>query len=244
MKAAGYNPFTHRKMNSNVQSLRVALVYDRVNTPHGGAERVLLSLHTLFPQAPLYTSLYDADVAQWANVFDVRPSFLQQIPFAKKNHRELLALMPLAFSRIDLSGYDLVLSVTSAEAKGVKVGKSALHVSYLLTPPRYLWSHTHEYQTGALKHLRALVFSYLRRWDFRISQNITALIPISQLVKKRAEKYYQRQIEEVIYPPFHFKAISKKQKTFRNIDAYYLIVGRLVSDKKVDMVIRTCARLQ
>lgn len=228
----------------DVQSLRVALVYDRVNTPHGGAERVLLSLHTLFPQAPLFTSIHDPSAAKWANVFDVRTSFLQNIPFARQKHRELLALMPAAFSQLDLRSYDIVISVTSAEAKGVTVGPNTLHISYLLTPPRYLWSHTHEYQTGVLKPVRAFLFSLLRRWDYKVSQKINAIIPISGLVKRRAEKYYQRNIEAVIYPPFLFTVPKKKPDTFHHLSDFVLIVGRLVGYKKIQEVVQTCITMK
>src|SRR3989338_7593809 len=99
--------------------MKVALVYDRVNK-WGGAERVLLVLHEMFPNAPLYTSVYDLSRAPWAKVFPrVYTSFLQKIPFAKGNHEFLGVLMPLAFDSFDFSGYDLVISVTSEAAKGI-----------------------------------------------------------------------------------------------------------------------------
>ena len=226
-------------------SLKVAFVYDRVNTPHGGAERVLLALHKLFPKAPLYTSVYDAEKAKWAKVFDVRTSFLQQIPFSKQKHRELLPLMPMVFENLDLSEFDLVISITSAEAKAIKVGPQTLHVCYILTPPRYLWSHTLEYQTGILSPMKALIFSLLRRWDYRVAQKVSYFIPISKLVQQRVEKYYRKKTLPVIYPPFQFETKQiVRQKEFQGNENYLLIVSRLVAYKKVDLVIRAAIEMK
>lgn len=224
----------------------IALVYDRVNTPHGGAERVLLALHQLYPKAPLYTSLYDSQNAPWASVFDVHTSVLQLIPGIKMLHRQLLALMPWAFSRLDLTGYDIVISITSAEAKAIQVSAKALHICYLLTPPRYLWSHSYEYQTGILKPVKILLTHFLRKWDYRISQQPTVIIPISTLVYQRALKYYRRNIEQPILPttPFNTTSAAANTDVIKNTtQEYYLIVSRLVSYKRIDIAIEACQKL-
>ncbi|MEO8581075.1 MAG: glycosyltransferase [Patescibacteria group bacterium] len=232
-------------MKSSDLPKRVALVYDWVNTPFGGAERVLLALHKIFPDAPLYTSIYDRSVAKWAKVFDVRTSYLQEIPFAKQHHRELLPLMPSAFEHLDLSRYDLVISITSAEAKAVQVSPRALHLCYLLTPTRYLWSHTFEYQTGILKPIKAFVFSLLRRWDFKVAQKPTAFIPISRLVQQRCEKYYRRKTLPVIYPPFSLNSqLPEKSSQFKGLSDYYIVVSRLVGYKKIELCIKACISLK
>src|SRR5947209_6667118 len=110
----------------NSNNLKIALVYDRINK-WGGAERVLLSLHELFPDAPLYTSVYDEKNTKWAKVFPkIYTSFLQKIPFAKSNHEFLAPLMPLAFESFNFDDYDLVISVTSEAAKGIKVEPKTL----------------------------------------------------------------------------------------------------------------------
>src|SRR5487761_525372 len=98
--------------------MKVALVYDRVNK-WGGAERVLLELHKLFPNAPLYTSVYNPKKAPWAKVFDVRTSFLQKFPFASSMHEKLAIFMPLAFERFHFDQYDVVISITSEAAKNI-----------------------------------------------------------------------------------------------------------------------------
>ena len=119
--------------------MKVALVYDRVNK-WGGAERVLLALHELFPDAPLYTSVYNSKTAGWAEDFDVRTSFLQQFPYAKTSHEFYPLLMPLAFESFSFDEYDLVISITSEAAKGIITKPSTKHLCICLTPTRYLWS--------------------------------------------------------------------------------------------------------
>jgi hypothetical protein len=97
--------------------MKTALVYDRVNK-WGGAERVLLALHKIFPEAPLYTSVYNKEKAPWAEVFDIRTSFLQNFPKAQTSHELYAVLMPMAFESFNFDEYDLVISVTSEAAKG------------------------------------------------------------------------------------------------------------------------------
>ena len=101
-----------------MKKINVALIYDRVNK-FGGAELVLLALHQLFPNAPLYTSVYDKKGAAWAKDFTVIPSFLQRIPFAKKHHEWFAPFMPFVFESFDFSNFDIVISVTSEAAKGI-----------------------------------------------------------------------------------------------------------------------------
>lgn len=180
---------------------KVAIVYDRVNK-WGGAERVLLSLHEMFPKAPLYTSVYDKKNAKWAKVFpQVHTSFLQYIPFTKSNHEFLAPLMPLAFESFNFDNYDLVISVTSEFAKNIKTNSKTLHVCYCLTPTRYLWSHYEEYfQNKILKFFTKPVISILRKWDKKAAYRPDVMFAISTEVQQRIKKYYNRE-SEIIFPP-------------------------------------------
>ena len=126
--------------------MKIAFVYDRVNK-WGGAERVLLALHQIWPKAPLYTAVYNPAKAVWADIFKVKTSYLQKIPFTKRHHEYLSLLTPEAFSSFDFSKYDVVISITSAEAKFITKNKNQLHICYCLTPTRYLWSHKDFYQS-------------------------------------------------------------------------------------------------
>lgn len=221
----------------------VALVYDWVTSAHGGAERVLLALHKAFPDAPLYTSVADVPNAGWAATFDLRPSWLQKLPWIHRHHRWLAPLLPLAFESLDLSQYQVVISVTSAEAKGVVTSPDQLHICYLLTPPRYLYSHSKEYgdQLGnpALRLLANPFLKYLRWWDQASAYRPDVIFPISNLVADRCHTYYQRRTEPALYPPVGERNINHPGK-----DEYYLVVSRLVPYKKIDLVIKACLQLR
>lgn len=227
-----------KKLSSKkrLKKAKIALVYDRVNK-WGGAERVLLALHEIFPNAPLYTSVYDPTGAPWAKVFpEVKTSFLQKIPFLRTHHEMLGTFMPLAFRSINLSNYDVVISVTSESAKGVKVKKGTLHICYCLTPTRYLWSHHDLYfKNRLLRFFSRPVVWWLKRWDKKAAQRPDVIIAISDVVKKRIKKYYNRN-SPVIFPPVDMKkGRSGKQKFDRD---YYLLVSRLdYGYKKVDLAI-------
>ena len=233
---------------------KVALVYDRVNTVYGGAEKVLLALHRAFPDAPLYTSVYHPR-AKWANVFKIKTSFLQKIPFANRFHQFFVPLMPLAFESFDLSEYDIIISITSAEAKGVITKPDQLHLCYLLTPTRYLYSHRAHYEQThwpfkipLLRFFSQKIFDYLTWWDRVAAQRPDIIIPISNLVKDRAQEYYQRQVAETIYPPFDPQELTPPS-TIKNYFPYYLpqefylVISRLVPYKRIDLAIHACQRL-
>jgi glycosyltransferase involved in cell wall biosynthesis len=237
-------------MSALSSQLKVAFVYDRVNTPYGGAENVLVALHHIFPDAPLFTSVYDPNRAQWAKGFRVIPSFLQRLPFAKHHHRWFAWAMPLAFESFDLSEFDIVISITSAEAKGILTKPHQLHICYLLTPTRYLWSHAEEYEKSWLTGwLRKIVFKYLKWWDEAACWRPDVLIPISELVAERSLTFYQRQTEAVIYPPVEKPSLTKQElqqikKPLGVPEEYYLIVSRLVPYKRIDMAIKACQTLK
>lgn len=221
--------------------MKVALAYDRVNK-WGGAERVLLALHELFPQAPLFTSVYSPERAQWAKVFTVIPSFLQSFPSAKTTHELYATVMPLAFEQFNFDSYDLVISVTSEAAKGIITLPSTKHICYCLTPTRYLWSGYDDYfKNNLFKVLSQPAISYLRRWEKVASKRPDTYIAISQEVKKRIKRYYD-QDADVIYPPVD---LQDTKKSFRGSSReYYLVVSRLVPYKRIELAIKACNRLK
>jgi glycosyltransferase involved in cell wall biosynthesis len=229
--------------------MNVAIVYDRVNKI-GGAERVLCELHKLWPDAPLYTSVYNPKKAEWAHVFDVKTTFLQHIPFAKNHHEWFAWLTPFAFGSLSFDQYDVVISVTSAEAKGIITKPHTLHICYCLTPTRYLWSGVDIYKQqtgfGIFHTIAKIIFTALvptlRTWDLIASQRPDIYVAISQRVKKRIQEYYKRSVAEVIYPPVDTDLFQPATKGDGAND-YYLVVSRLVSYKRVDIVVGACTRL-
>lgn len=219
--------------------MKTAIVYDRVNK-WGGAERVLLALHEIFPEAPLYTSVYDEKNAKWAKVFpNIITSYLQKIPFARKNHEFLAPFMPLAFESFDFSDFDLVVSVTSEAAKGIRTKPGTFHLCYCLTPTRYLWSHNNEYFSNKILRVVAKPFlKYLKKWDTVAAGRPDKIIGISSVVSERIKKYYKRD-SMIIYPPAELKNTGRYVKHSGKNGKYYLVVSRLVKYKKVDLAVKS-----
>lgn len=227
----------------NLLNKKVAIVYDRVNK-FGGAERVLLTLHEMFPDAPLYTSVYNKENARWAEVFPkIYTSFIQNIPILKKHHELLGWLMPMAFEQFNFDNYDLVISVTSEAAKGIVTGTKTLHVCYCLTPTRYLWSGEKFYLEHPPKIFKLFPFykivswpflTYARWWDKVAAFRPDKYIAISTEVKNRIKKFYGID-SEIVFPPVDFNGSYKiDDGAKRN---YYFIHGRFEPYKRLDLVI-------
>ena len=226
---------------NDLTKLKIAIVYDRVNK-WGGAERVLLTLHEMFPEAPLYTSVYDEKKAPWAKVFPkVYTSFLQRLPFTKSKHELLGWLMPFVFEGFSFDRYDLVISVTSEAAKGIITKPKTRHICYCLTPTRYLWSHYDLYfKNPIMRSISKPIVRYLKNWDKIAAQRPDRIISISREVERRIKKYYNRD-SEIIYPPV--KAPGTRQKAL-GTRHHYLVVSRLVPYKRVDLAVKAFNKLE
>jgi glycosyltransferase involved in cell wall biosynthesis len=230
--------------------MKAALVYDRINK-WGGAERVLLALNEMFPKAPLYTAVYSPNKAAWAEVFpEVVPSFLQKIPLMQGRHELLGTFTPLAFETMDFSDFELVVSVTSEAAKGIITRPGTRHVCYCLTPTRYLWSGHDDYFKSPPKDLRWIPFfwhvsrpivAYARAWDKIASARPDEMIAISNAVKARVKKYYQRNAK-VVFPPVDVDKFSATGKEIR--ENFFLLVSRLVPYKKAGLAIRAFNKMK
>lgn len=221
--------------------MRVALVYDRINK-FGGAERVLRALHEVWPDAPLYTAVYNAKKAIWSQVFSINSSFMQFVPFSSSLHEIFPVVTPLVFESFSFDNYDLVISITSSDAKGIITKPSSCHICYCLTPTRYLWSayqdYLHEPGFGSINPLVSGLFKFfsrsLRQWDYIASYRPDAYLAISKTAATRIQKYYRKEAK-VIYPPVDIDTFKlRPSKSERD---YFLIVSRLVPYKKIDYVI-------
>ena len=177
--------------------MKTALVHDYL-AQAGGAERVAAAFHTLFPVAPLYTSVYDpaATLPSFAEM-DIRTSFLQRWPFSSRRfHKLALPYYPAAFERFNFSGYDLVLSSSSSFAKGIITPPETCHICYCHTPSRFVWRQQ-EYlaQTRSARVLSSLVSAFvnsMRSWDVESAQRVDYFVANSYNVARRIRKFYRR----------------------------------------------------
>jgi glycosyltransferase involved in cell wall biosynthesis len=224
-------------------AMNVALVHDWLNQK-GGAEQVLESLASLYPAAPIYTSVYwpqamPASYGEW----DIRTSFMNRLPLVKRHHQPFLPLYPIAFESFDFSGYDLVLSTKSGFCHGVLTGPETLHICYCLTTTRYLWSFEHYAQREGIGRLgRALLqplLSYLRLWDRLAADRVDHFIAISRAVQGRIARLYRRE-STIIHPPVDTEQFCISSG---RIEDYYLIVSRLIPYKRVDLAVQALNQL-
>jgi glycosyltransferase involved in cell wall biosynthesis len=222
---------------------RVAVVHDWLTIP-GGSEQVVLELLEMFPQAELFTSVYDP--APWPAQITERPvhsSFLNRIPGAVRHYPKLLPLMTTAFRSFDLSGFDLVISSSHACAKNVRAPSGALHVCYCHTPMRYAWEEgflAGEQVGSAMRRLLLPpLLSHLRRQDLAGAGGPDVFVANSRHVAERIARYYGRPAE-VVNPPIdvgHYLGLARAPQDF------YLAFGRVVPYKRVDLAVIACARL-
>jgi len=201
---------------------------------------VLLEISRLFPQAPIYTSLYDPKVYDGAFAgADIRTTWLARIPGATKRFRALLPLYPKAFESLDLSGFDLIVSSTTSFAKGVIARPGTLHVCYMNAPTRFLWS-TQEYSSGvvprALRPLYRAWLPTLRRWDLAAAARPHRIIANSHNVARSIREAYGRDAD-VLHCPAAVDGFAASNA----IDDYYVVAARLLPYKRVDLAIEACA---
>ncbi|MFQ6015635.1 MAG: glycosyltransferase [Anaerolineae bacterium] len=223
--------------------MRVALVHDWMNQV-GGAEGVISALKKLYPQAPVYTSIYSPKVMPPEfRSWDIRTSFMDRLPLIKRRHQAFLPLYPLAFEQFDLTNYDLVISNKSAFCHGVITPPESLHICYCLTTTRFLWNY-HQYVQregigGLIKAILPPFLNYLRLWDRAAADRVDHFIAISHAVRWRIRKHYGREAT-VIYPPVDVE----RHRPSADHDKYFLIVSRLIPYKRIDLAVRAFNQLR
>lgn len=221
--------------------MQVALIHDYLNQ-YGGAERVLEALHDLYPDAPVYTSIYDPDAMPAAyRTWDIRTSFMQQLPGWKKHFRRYFLLYPAAFESFDLSGYDLIISSSSAYAKGIIPHPGALHICYCHTPMRFAW-RTHDYLEresigGIQAAILPFLLTYVRLWDVATAARVDAFITNSQEVAGRVARFYRRDAT-VIPPPVELPPYQEQPTA-----DFYLAGGRLIPYKRLELAVEAFGKL-
>lgn len=224
--------------------MKTAIITDWL-TQMGGAERVVLAIKELFPDAPIFTTVYNPDTVD--KVFysmDIRPSFIQKLPGAKKSYQKYLPLMPTAVEQYDLTEFDLVISSSSSVAKGVVTRADTVHVCYCHTPMRYAWDFYHEYLNGPdvgslKKKLIPWLMNYIRMWDRLSADRVDYFLANSKNVANRIKKHYHREAQ-VLYPPVETSYFSPVDED----EEFFLVISRLVPYKRVDLAIQACNELK
>jgi len=225
--------------------MKLALVHDWLNTL-GGAERVLIELHKIFPDAPIYTLFYDKKFkAEHLLNAEIRPSFLQKFPLITSRYKLFAILMPSAIESFDLSDFDVVISSSAFFSKGLILRPKTRHICYCYSPTRQLWDLHSGYNTTALLRYK-LAQHLLRLWDRQAADRVDEFVAISETVQQRIKKYYGKN-SVVIYPPisnFKFQISNKiPNSKFQIPNNYYLIVSRLYKHKNIDIAIEAFAKL-
>lgn len=222
--------------------MKIAIVHDYLNQA-GGAERVVGSLHRIFPDAPIYTTIADPAVVEaLLPGADVRTSWMQRLPGLARHSRKYFLLYPMAIEHFDLSEYDLVISSSSAYAKSAIVRPGACHVCYCNTPMRFAWNFE-EYSAreswGPLtRWLLPPFIAWLRRWDLRTAHRPTAFIANSSTIAARIGRHYGRP-SRVVHPPIELKRFAP-----RDVDGdYHLVVSRLMGYKRIDLAVEAFTRM-
>jgi len=224
--------------------LKIALVHDWLNQV-GGAEDVLDAIKRQYPASPVFTSIFDkkrmpAHYQGW----DVRTLWLNRLPAIHRRHQAYLPLYPLAWNKLEINGYDVILSNKSGFCHGLRFPPKSMHICYCLTPTRYVWQLDNylagEDLSASAKWLLRPLISLLKRWDYAAAQRVSHFIAISTAVQERINRHYRRT-STVIFPPVdtaRFEAMATE-----SIEDYFLIVSRLIPYKRIDLAIQVAGAL-
>ena len=223
--------------------LRVALVHDWLNQV-GGAESVLEELHDLYPEAPVYTSMYrPAAMPPHYRQWDIRATWLNRIGLSKTHHQWFLLAYPFVFGSLDLSAYDLVISNKSAFCFNVRAGDRTRHLCYCLTPTRFVWNFDNyvrgEGAGGIARRAVPPFLPYLQKLERQAASRVTAFGAISRAVQDRIERFYQCN-SDIVYPPVD---VGRFGANARPPDDFFLVVSRLIPYKRIDLAVETFNRL-
>lgn len=223
--------------------LKIALVHDYLQW-HGGAEKVLEALHEIWPEAPVYTSVYNPDtMPAFYKSWDIRTSFMQKLSWWSKFLKQYSFLYPMAFEQFDFSEYDIVISSSAGFAKGIITRPETIHIAYTHTPPRFQWG----YVTSTREKLSKIytnwilppIDNYLRIWDQCAAKRVDYFVCNSREVQKRIQKIY-RQDSTIINPPVEFNRFADCNFEKQN---FYITIGRLERYKNFDLLIKTFNKL-
>lgn len=215
---------------------KIAIVAEWL-TSRGGAEKVIESLLEIFPDADLYTSVFNKKTFPELAGRNPRTSYLQKIPVFSSRHQLIAPLLPMAMRRMKLEGYDLVISSSSSVGKFVKKSKTATHICYCHTPMRYAWEPETDPRIIKLP-LGKFFVRILKKWDLESNKSVDYFIANSANTKERIKKYYNRE-SVVINPPVDVDKLPEEKKS-----DFYFCISRLVTYKRIDLAVRAAVKLK
>lgn len=214
---------------------RVAIIHYWLVGMRGG-ERVIERLLHLYPQADIFTHVYDADaMSSVIRSRNVKTTFIQGLPGATRHYQKYLPLMPMALEELDLRGYDLVISSESGPAKGVIAAPDARHVCYCHSPMRYLWDHYHDYKGSAGRVARLAMpwmFHGLRQWDVTSAARVDQFVANSSFIQKRITRAWRRD-SLIVHPPVAVDLFAPRT----DVTDRYLWVGQMTPYKRADIAL-------
>ncbi len=224
-------------------ALKVALVHHWLVTRRGG-EHVFEAMADHFPAADIYTLVSDpANLSSALRNRLIRSSMLQKLPYASRLYPYYLPLFPAAVSRLDLTGYQLIISSDAAVVKGVRADPGAVHLCYCHTPMRCVWTGYESYYDAAGAATRiglSAMRNWVRKWDYDAAQRVTLFIANSRNVQKRIKDCYGRE-SVVIYPPVDIEKFVLGGPNEPSND-FFLVVSQLVPYKRVDLLVEAFNR--
>lgn len=223
--------------------MKLAVVHDWLNQI-GGAEDVLETLMRMYPDSPLYTSIYwrEKMPAHYQN-WDIHTLWIDKLPQIHQRHQAYFPFFPLAWRGLDLSDFDIVLSNKSGFCHFLQSGHETMHICYCLAPTRYVWQYDaymdRENVPAPIRLMLRPLISGLKGADYRAAQRVDHFIAISTEIQQRIKQYYDRD-SVVIYPPVQ---VASRFKPADYHDDYFLSLGRLIPYKRVDLLVEACTRL-
>ncbi len=227
----------------NVLHMKLALIHDDF-LQWGGAERVVAAIAQIWPTAPIYTSVSDPAIIQTRIKNPINQSYLRYLPAVSRMRRVYLPFYPAAFQNMPLNGYDIILSSSTRFAHTITKPDTAIHITYMHAPPRFVWQFDkyvqHEQHAFAKRIVTGPIVSVLRQHDLQASQNVSYWVANSQNVAKKIRQIYRHQAD-VIYPFVDTKLFTPAKQP--KAAGYYLVVSRLVAWKRVDIAIEACKKL-
>jgi glycosyltransferase involved in cell wall biosynthesis len=217
---------------------KIAIVAEWL-TSRGGAESVVFELIKIFPQADIFTTVFNPHLFPELKGKKVTTSFLQKIPILNKKHQLASFLLPRAIKSLPLSEYDLVISSSSAFGKGIRKGKNTFHICYCHTPMRWVWEPNRDRRLSSIP-FNGLIRKALKRWDLKSNEGVDLFLANSKNTASKIRKFYKQEAQ-ILYPPVDIE-FSLKENTYQKKD-YYFAISRFVSYKRIDLAIKACEKL-